>query len=63
MNKDNKNIDFLQSPEIEIDTKKVFGVNCSFAVKAFKNKNEYVPEIDNNYKFDPETTKSILLPK
>ena len=61
MNKDNnKNINFIQSPEIEIDTKKVFGVECSFTVKAFENKNEYVPEIDNNYKFDPETTKSIL---
>ena len=43
-----------------IDTKKVFNIDCPFKVFAFNEKNEYVPKIDNNYKFDPETTISIL---
>ena len=43
-----------------IDTKKVFGIACNFDVYGFENHNEHVPEIDNSYLFDPETTMSIL---
>ena len=56
----NKNIVFEQTPNIEINTKKVFGVECEFIVQGFNEKNDYVPKIDENYKFDPVTTKSIL---
>jgi len=56
----NKNIVFEQSPNIEINTKELFGVKCEFKVKGFNEKNDYVPKIDENYKFDPVTTKSIL---
>ena len=56
----NKNIVFEQTPNIEINTKKVFGVECEFIVQGFNEKNDYVPKIDENYKFDPATTKSIL---
>tara|TARA_B100000965_G_scaffold373189_1_gene363418 strand:+ start:68 stop:1060 length:993 start_codon:yes stop_codon:yes gene_type:complete len=56
----NKDIVFEQTPNIEINTKEIFGVECKFKVKGFKEKNDYVPKIDENYKFDPETTKSIL---
>ncbi len=47
-------------PNIEIDTEKLFGIKCNFKVLGFENKNEYVPDIDETYKFDPETTLSIL---
>ncbi len=60
MENNNKKINFTETPEIKIDTKKIFGVECTFEVKGFDKKNEYVPEIDHSYKFDPETTKSIL---
>ena len=56
----NKNIIFEQTPNIEIKTKEIFGVECKFKVRGFKEKNDYVPKIDENYKFDPVTTKSIL---
>ncbi len=47
-------------PNIEIDTEKLFGTKCNFKVLGFENKNEYVPDVDETYKFDPETTLSIL---
>ena len=56
----NKNIVFEQTPNIDIKTKEIFGVDCEFKVQGFKEKNDYVPKIDENYKFDPVTTKSIL---
>ena len=56
----NKNINFEKTPNIEINTKEIFWVECEFKVQGFKEKNDYVPKIDENYKFDPVTTKSIL---
>ena len=55
-----KNIDFDQNPNEEVNTKDIFGVDCNFKVLGFKSKNDYVPKIDNDYQFDPDTTKSIL---
>ena len=47
-------------PNKKIDTKEIFGVSCAFSVYGFENYNQNVPEIDNSYIFDPETTISIL---
>ena len=55
-----QNTDFTLMPNVEINTKQLFGVDCPFKVLGFDKNNDYVPLIDNNYKFDPETTKSIL---
>ena len=60
MKNPNKNIKFESAPDIEINTKEIFEVECSFKVFGFKSSNDYVPAIDKNYKFDPNTTKSIL---
>ena len=43
-----------------IDVKKVFGFDVGFEVLGFEEKNEFCPNIDENYIFDEETTKSIL---
>ena len=51
---------FEQSPTKAIDTVHLFGIKCSFNVLGFEKKNNHVPEIDKTYKFDPETTLSIL---
>jgi cobaltochelatase CobS len=56
----NKKINFESIPDIEINTLELFGIKCAFKVYGFKSKNDYVPEIDKSYKFDPDTTKSIL---
>ncbi len=47
-------------PDIKISTKQVFGIDSNMEVDAFSKKNEYVPEIDKNYKFDRDTTLAIL---
>ena len=47
-------------PDIKISTKQVFGIDSGMQVDAFSKKNEYVPEIDKNYKFDRDTTLAIL---
>ncbi len=44
----------------KIDCKKVFGIACDFEVEAFKEKSQYVPEIDRSYLFDQKTTLAIL---
>ena len=55
-----KNINFESSPTEEINIKNVFGIDCPFKVFGFKTGNNYVPTIDKGYKFDPNTTRSIL---
>ena len=47
-------------PDLKITTKQVFGIDSNMEVDAFSKKNEYVPEIDKNYKFDRDTTLAIL---
>ena len=37
-----------------------FGVDSDMKIPAFKTKTEYVPEIDEAYRFDPQTTLAIL---
>jgi len=54
------NIELNIVPDQEINTKEIFGMECPFKVCGFKSKNDYVPIIDKNYKFDPETTLAIL---
>ena len=60
MNDTKKNIDLSIVPDQEINTKEIFGIECPFKVCGFKSKNDLVPIIDKDYKFDPETTRAIL---
>ncbi len=60
MNDTKKNIDLSIVPDQEINTKEIFGIECPFKVCGFKSKNDHVPIIDKDYKFDPETTRAIL---
>ena len=60
MNDTKKNIDLSIVPDQEINTKEIFGMECPFKVCGFKSKNDHVPIIDKDYKFDPETTRAIL---
>ena len=50
----------LNKPDIKISVKQTFGINTEMEVNAFSRKNEYVPRIDQNYKFDRDTTLAIL---
>ena len=51
---------FLSKPDIKISVKQTFGIDSEMETDAFSKKNEYVPKIDNDYKFDKETTMAIL---
>ena len=47
-------------PDIKVSIKQTFGIESEMEVEAFSKKNDYVPEIDKNYKFDRDTTLAII---
>ena len=47
-------------PDIKISVKQVFGIDSELKVEGFSKKNEYVPDIDKDYKFDRDTTLAII---
>ena len=47
-------------PDIMVDARQMFGIDCDFQVPAFSQPNEHVPRIDEAYRFDRETTMAIL---
>ena len=47
-------------PDIKLSVKQSFGIDTEMEVEAFSKKNEFVPEIDKDYKFDRDTTLAIL---
>src|SRR6201996_7954680 len=53
-------LDPAYKPDTEIDVKTVFGFEARMKVPAFKEPNEYVPDRDEAYRFDRETTLAIL---
>ena len=50
----------LKKPDIKISVKQTFGIETEMEVDAFSKKNEFVPKIDQDYKFDRDTTLAIL---
>tara|TARA_B100000965_G_C19587972_1_gene756660 strand:+ start:401 stop:1378 length:978 start_codon:yes stop_codon:yes gene_type:complete len=51
---------FLNKPDIKISVKQTFNIDSKMEIEAFSKKNEYVPKIDPDYKFDRDTTLAIL---
>ncbi len=56
----NKTIDLPKKPDAKIDVAKVFNIDSDITVKGYKNKTEWVPQVDESYVFDKDTTLSIL---
>ena len=56
---DNKN-DASNKPNKEISVREAFGIETDMVVKGFKEISDRVPDIDETYKFDPDTTLAIL---
>jgi len=50
----------FKKPDIKISVKQTFGINTDMEIDAFSEENEFVPKIDQNYKFDRDTTLAIL---
>ena len=51
---------FLSKPDIKISVKQSFNLESDMEVNGFSKKNEYVPKLDPDYKFDRDTTLAIL---
>ena len=49
----------IMAPDITVSARKVFGVDFDMEVPAFSKKSEHVPEIDEAYIFDDQTTQAI----
>ena len=47
-------------PDKTVSVRKVFGIDSDLKAPAYAEPNEYVPEIDEDYLFNPETTLAIL---
>ncbi|MFL5296159.1 MAG: cobaltochelatase subunit CobS [Phenylobacterium sp.] len=47
-------------PDHEVDARKAFGVDFDMKVPAFKERDPHVPDLDEAYKFDPETTRALV---
>lgn len=51
---------FLEKPEQEVSVKETFNIDSPLKVQAFAEANEYVPKIDEAYRFNPEVTLALL---
>src|ERR1700740_269599 len=47
------------TPDTQVDARKTFGVDFDMKAPAFSERDPHVPDIDEAYKFDPETTRAI----
>ncbi|HYZ64062.1 MAG TPA: cobaltochelatase subunit CobS, partial [Acetobacteraceae bacterium] len=50
----------ISVPDIRLPARELFGIETDLEVPAFSTRTEHVPEIDDGYKFDRETTLAIL---
>jgi len=50
----------LENPDIEVSVRQVFGIDSDMMVPAFSQGSEHVPDADEAYRFDPNTTLAIL---
>src|SRR5437868_5902630 len=60
MNTPDSSIDPATKPDTIVDAAKLFGIQTKMQVPAFKKASEHVPERDEAYRFDRETTLAIL---
>jgi cobaltochelatase CobS len=47
-------------PDIEVSVRQLFGIDSDMVVPAFSTSEEHVPDFDEAYKFDHDTTLAIL---
>ena len=51
----------LTAPDTTVNVRDAFGIDADLDVPAFSEANEYVPDHDENYIFDRDTTLAILM--
>lgn len=57
---DTRDTTILPGPDREIDVRETFGIDIDMKVPAFSEADERVPDRDDTYVFDPDTTLAIL---
>ena len=57
---DTRDTTILPGPDREIDVRETFGIDIDMKVPAFSQADERVPDRDDTYVFDPDTTLAIL---
>ncbi len=50
----------VNTPDIVVKAREIFGIDVEFDVPAFSVRTEHVPELDPAYQFDKDTTLAIL---
>jgi cobaltochelatase CobS len=55
-----RGMDITNVPDTTVSARDLFGIDTDMEVPAFSETNEYVPEFDDAYLFDRETTLAIL---
>ncbi len=50
----------LAAPDTQVSVREIFGIDVDMMVPAFSHSDERVPDFDENYVFDPDTTLAIL---
>jgi len=48
------------SPDIQVSVRQTFGLDSDMQVPAFSQRSEHVPDLDESYRFDRDTTLAIL---
>jgi len=54
------NADYDNVPDRTVAVRELFGIDSEMQVPMFSRPNDYVPQVDEAYRFDPETTLAIL---
>src|ERR1700742_1075413 len=57
---DTRNSTVLSAPDRKVSVRELFGIDVDMEVPAFSEADERVPDFDNAYVFDPDTTLAIL---
>jgi cobaltochelatase CobS len=57
-NDDGLSPDFI--PDIKVNVREVFNIDQDLEVPAFSERSDYVPAVDDDYRFDHDTTLAIL---
>ena len=60
MQSDNRSTTVLPAPDRTVSVRETFGIDIDMTVPAFSEADERVPDLDETYVFDPDTTLAIL---
>ena len=60
MNPSTETVGLTATPDITLSVRQTFGIDTEMHVPAFSTPNDHVPDIDEAYRFDKDTTLAIL---